>query len=81
MDAIQLKFSDKAQNKFYKAPVPETGLCLGCGVCVHKCPTGSLTLERKTEIVDPPINIREYSTRFMEDKKAGVKLLRLDREA
>jgi len=44
---------------------------------VHKCPTGSLTLERKEEIVDPPKNIREYSTRFMADKKAGVKLLRM----
>jgi formate hydrogenlyase subunit 6/NADH:ubiquinone oxidoreductase subunit I len=76
MDAIQLKFSDKAQNKFYKAPVPETGLCLGCGVCVHKCPTRSLTLERKAEIVDPPKNIREYSIRFMEDKKKGIRLLR-----
>jgi ferredoxin len=80
MDAIQLKFSDQAQNKFGKAPVPDTDLCLGCGVCVHKCPTGSLTLERKDEILDPPKNIREYTTRFMEDKKAGVKLLRLDRE-
>jgi ferredoxin len=81
MDAIQLKFSDKAQNKFGKAPVPETDLCLGCGVCVHKCPTGSLTLERnKAEIVDPPKNIREYSMRFMEDKKAGLKHLRMTNE-
>jgi len=77
MDAIRLKFSDKAQNKFSKAPVPDRDLCLGCGVCVHKCPTGSLTLERKEEIVDPPKNIREYSTRFMADKKAGKKLLRI----
>jgi electron transport complex protein RnfB len=77
MDAIQLKFSDQAQNKFGKAPVPETDLCLGCGVCVHKCPTGSLSLERKAEIVDPPNNIREYSARFMADKKAGVKLIRM----
>jgi formate hydrogenlyase subunit 6/NADH:ubiquinone oxidoreductase subunit I len=76
MDAIQLKFSDKAQNKYGKAPVPETDLCLGCGVCVHKCPTGSLTLERKAEIVDPPKNIREYSMRFMEDKKKGIRRLR-----
>jgi hypothetical protein len=44
---------------------------------VHKCPTGSLSLERKEEIVDPPKNIHEYSTRFMADKKTGVKLLRM----
>jgi hypothetical protein len=44
---------------------------------VHKCPTGSLTLERKDEILDPPKNIREYSARFMADKKAGIKHLRM----
>jgi len=47
------------------------------GYGVHKCPTDSLTLERKAEIVDPPKNIREYSMRFMEDTKAGKKLLRI----
>lgn len=77
MDAIQLKFSELAQNKFGKAPVLDDDLCLGCGVCVHKCPTDSLTLERKAEIVDPPENIREYSMRFMADKKAGKRLLRM----
>jgi ferredoxin len=76
MDAIQLKFSEASQNKFGKAPVLADDLCLGCGVCVHKCPTKSLTLERKQEIVDPPQDIREYGRRFMEDKKAGVRLLR-----
>jgi len=71
-----LKFSEASQNKFGKAPVLDNGLCLGCGVCVHKCPTESLTLERKDEIVDPPQDIREYSMRFMEDRKAGVMLMR-----
>jgi ferredoxin len=71
-----LKFSDTAQNKFGKAPVPDRDLCLGCGVCLHKCPTGSLTLERRGEIVDPPKNIREYSMQFVEDKNTGKKLLR-----
>jgi len=80
MDAIQLKYSDRAHNTFGKASVPAAGLCLGCGVCAHKCPVGSLTLERKEEIVDPPKNIRAHSTRFMEDKRAGVKLLRINSE-
>ena len=76
MDAIQLKFSEASQNKFGKAPVLHNDLCLGCGVCVHKCPTESLTLERKDEIVDPPQDIRDYGRQFLEDRKAGVRLLR-----
>ncbi len=76
MDAIQLKISAKADNKFGKAPVLDPALCLGCGVCVHKCPTDSLTLERKEEIVDPPKNVREYGMRFMADRKEGIPLLR-----
>jgi formate hydrogenlyase subunit 6/NADH:ubiquinone oxidoreductase subunit I len=76
MDAIQLKFSEASSNKFGKAPVLDEELCLGCGVCVHKCPTDSLTLARKDEIVDPPRDIRDYGRRFMEDRQAGVKLLR-----
>jgi ferredoxin len=80
MDAIQLKFSEVSQNKFGKAPVLDDDLCLGCGVCVHKCPTDSLTLERKEEIVDPPQDIREYSMRFMKDKKAGIRLLRTSKQ-
>jgi formate hydrogenlyase subunit 6/NADH:ubiquinone oxidoreductase subunit I len=76
MDALQLKYSAEATNKYYKAAVIEPELCIGCGVCVHKCPTDSMTLERKEEIVDPPENVREYGMRFMADKKAGVRLVR-----
>ena len=75
-EAIQLKFSAAATNKFGKAPALDEDSCLGCGVCVHKCPTDSLTLERKTEIVDPPQNAREYMLKFMGDKKEGVRLWR-----
>ena len=79
MDALQLKFSAEVQNKYSKAPVLDPALCLGCGVCVHKCPTDSLTLERKEEIQDPPRNVREYGMLFMADRKAGIPLLRKDR--
>ena len=43
---------------------------------VSTCPTDSLTLIRKKEIVDPPGNVREYGMRFMADKKAGGRLAR-----
>jgi formate hydrogenlyase subunit 6/NADH:ubiquinone oxidoreductase subunit I len=76
MDAIQLKVSAQAQNKFGKAPAVDLSLCLGCGVCVHKCPSGTLTLERKEEIVDPPKDVRNYIMRFLEDRKAGIPMLR-----
>ena len=76
MDALQLKVTAEAQNKFSKAAALDTEACIGCGVCVHKCPTGSLTLERKEEIVDPPKNVREYGMRFMADRKTGVPLLK-----
>ena len=74
--SIQIKFSAVVHNKYGKAPVLEPELCLGCGVCVHKCPTDSLTLERKEEIENPPQNMREYGMRFMADRKAGVPLKR-----
>jgi formate hydrogenlyase subunit 6/NADH:ubiquinone oxidoreductase subunit I len=76
MDAIQLKFSADVHNKYAKVPVLDSALCLGCGVCVHKCPTDSLTLELKEEKVDPPKDVREYAMRFMADKKAGIRLVR-----
>jgi len=79
MDALQLKFSEEVQNKYNKIPILEPSACLGCGVCVHKCPTKSLTLERKEEIIDPPKNVREYGMRFLTDRKAGIPLLRKDR--
>ncbi len=38
--------------------------CNGCGVCVHKCPTRSLVLERREEIADPPADMRELGARL-----------------
>jgi ferredoxin len=65
MDAIEMKFSTQSTNKFRKAVVVDTDLCIGCGVCVHKCKTKSITLKRKDEqeISIPPKNATEMAMR------------------
>ncbi len=61
MDALQLKFSPKATNKFRKAVEVDESLCIGCGVCVHKCKPKSIMLERKAEITRPPKTAKEFT--------------------
>jgi len=71
MDVIQLKVSAKATNKFFKVVEVDTDLCVGCGVCVHKCPTQSIILERREEITRPPKDVREYAEFLTADKQAA----------
>ena len=71
MDAIQLKVSAKATNKFFKVVEVDTDLCIGCGVCVHKCPTQSIVLERLEEITRPLKDVREYMQSMLADKQAA----------
>lgn len=71
MDALQMKVSEKAGNKFGKAAALATESCIGCGVCVHKCPTSSLKLMRKENESNPPQNVKEYMMHFMKDKKTA----------
>jgi len=59
MDAIELKFSPQATNKFRKTVAVDKDLCIGCGVCVHKCKPKSITLKQKEEITHPPKTMRE----------------------
>ena len=72
MDAIQLKVSAEATNKFHKVVKVDTDLCIGCGVCVHKCPTKSIVLERREDITRPPKTVREYVELFITDKQAAT---------
>ncbi len=62
IDAIQLKFSTKATNKFRKAASVDEDLCIGCGVCVHKCKKKAVILKQKQEITTPPKTVLELMT-------------------
>ena len=67
MDALQLKASTEAKNKYRKAAVVDPDLCIGCGVCVQKCPSDSLILERHEPTTRPPKTAREWAMSFAAD--------------
>ena len=71
VDALQLKVSAEANNKFGKVAVVDSDLCVGCGVCVHKCPADSIVLVQNEQVVEPPKTARDYVTRFMEHRQAA----------
>ena len=59
------------KSKSGKVSVVNLDLCIGCGVCAYKCPTESLTLERREVIEDPPKDAREYTKLVMADFAAA----------
>ncbi len=73
-DAIQLKFSTKATNRFRKAVVVvvDDDLCLGCGVCVHKCKSKSMILKRIEGLNTPPKDGRELIGQIVMSAMAGL---------
>jgi formate hydrogenlyase subunit 6/NADH:ubiquinone oxidoreductase subunit I len=72
MDALRLVDSQEATNKKGKASLLDGGKCIGCGVCVYKCPSESLILERREEVYHPPKDVREWMERWLKDKKAAA---------
>ena len=72
MDALQLRFSPKAGNKYGKAPVVDPDKCIGCGVCAHKCPTDSMKLVRNEAVTEPPETPREYYELYMADSRRAA---------
>jgi NAD-dependent dihydropyrimidine dehydrogenase PreA subunit len=61
----------KLKNKTGKVAVLNPNLCIGCGVCVYKCPTNSLVLERCEVIKNPPKDAREYTRLVVADFAAA----------
>jgi len=67
VDAIQSKVTEEATNRFCKAVTVDTDLCIGCGVCAHKCPTDSMALERREETTRPLKNYMEFGQEMAKD--------------
>jgi Fe-S-cluster-containing hydrogenase component 2 len=55
------------------APMAENEKCLGCGVCVHACPTGSLDLNLSKKQSEPPETTGDWVRSFFKDKETGAK--------
>ena len=55
-----------------KMAVLDSGKCIGCGLCVTTCKTGSLKLVKKDNETVPPETIEEMFEHIMAGKKTGV---------
>ncbi|MCP4750695.1 MAG: 4Fe-4S dicluster domain-containing protein [Proteobacteria bacterium] len=71
VDALQLKFSPKAKNKFRKAVEIDPDLCIGCGVCVHKCKSKSIVLVLREGDRNMPENYQDWGMRHLADLQAA----------
>jgi ferredoxin len=73
MHALSLQDSSEATNKKGQIAEQDPDLCIGCGVCAHKCPTDSLVLERREAVSHPPKDVQEWMRRYIEDHKKAQK--------
>ena len=53
--------------------VIDPDLCIGCGVCVHKCPSNSIILEQRDTLTRPPKTPRDFMIKHLEDLETGRK--------
>ena len=68
MDAIQMQSSPDAESKHREAAVVDQVLCIGCGVCAHKCPTQSIQLMRRPEDEYFPVTERGMAERMAAER-------------
>ena len=64
MKALHMEDSPQARNRAGKVSVLDPKNCIGCGVCAHKCPSRSLSLVRREEEQDFPVNFRDQAVRM-----------------
>lgn len=57
-------------NKTGMVSVIDTALCIGCGVCAHKCQSRSISLIRNEVEHHPPKTMRDWAVEFMSTRKA-----------
>ena len=58
----------KSQARDKKVVEHRPEMCIGCGVCVYKCPTQSLRLSRRETEEDIPSNMSEAGYRFLSER-------------
>ena len=49
-------------------PIVNEELCIGCGVCVAACPSGSLSMSRRSVLHVPPKDKKEQFVRIAREK-------------
>jgi NAD-dependent dihydropyrimidine dehydrogenase PreA subunit len=67
------KGEKRLKNKKGKVSTVDPDLCIGCGVCVIKCPSQSMALERKEVLEDPPRDVRDFAQRTRAEKLGAAK--------
>jgi len=67
-DVKQPEDGKKLKPKDLKTVSYDPDVCIGCGVCVHKCKTQSLTLTKRDTVEDIPENFFDAGMRMMTER-------------
>ena len=71
MNALNLVSHPAANNKSGKVAASIPDLCIGCGICAYKCPSGSLTLKSRTRAIEPPIDVNDLKKKYAQELAAA----------